>query len=131
MRQANLVPVWFISAERPEHPPAVNGYLTMQLEAALRGLSYQKVRGCYEGREEAAFMVLATGPDVEHYLSVLGHKLGQDSLLYLDNERQAHLVLRKTGARVPIGKWTEVSQHEARESHAWTRTADGRYWVVK
>ena len=79
------------------------------------------VNGCYNGVPEEAFCVVL-GTDIREVeqqvtnLIKLGVVYGQESILYIDNEKGATLIYCETGERVSIGTWTRTNNPSANYS---------------
>lgn len=125
-----FTPFAILSASRADTVstnPDRNNLLSAQLKA--RGYDFAPVTGCYQGKEEAAFIALldSSGPDFPE-LCRLARRWGQESILHVDANRYAvlHFINRETGGpdangqTQSLGTWRPVTEAVARALDAWT-----------
>lgn len=93
---------------------------------------YRKVRGCYKGVTERSWLLNA-----EQFSKVRdsGELANQESVLFLDNQRNGWLYFAKDGFAhgfntVLLGEWKEVHATQAAKLEAWTEI-DGKYFACR
>ena len=132
-------PFVIISAERPERGEAINADLTAQLLSQLeaRSLYPKTVIGKYNGRSEVAYLVVLPGNGrygaALSLLVQLATRYGQDTVLYVDSNRQAALYAPVSGWMLrhvkELGPWREIRRCEAERYGAFT-LSDDRYFAA-
>ena len=126
-------PFVIVSAELSHLSAEENDQRSEALEAMLEAkhLSYKPVLGCYKGKRENSFLVLAAGRYVFSEVMSLARAYGQESILYVDSDRAATLYFLDDRAPVGLGLYREVSEQAALQQDAYTydpQTAG--YWVA-
>lgn len=100
------------------------------LEAAgITGTMFKELKGSYKGQTEASYIVDASLLD-----NVLGlakaHR--QESILILDQDRNASLYYVKSGLNTPIGRLVPASEAVALSKEAWSYRPDlNTYYIVE
>jgi hypothetical protein len=121
-----------ISAERAEHDAEVNAarteWLRMHL-TDLRDLSALPAEGMYAGVAERSFMVAVPRDEELKVVIGLARVASQESILVLDEDRQARLVYMDGRPDVPLGIMREVSRARAIAAGAYTRVG-GVYFLA-
>lgn len=105
-------------------------FLAQQLTAAE--VDWSNVTGAYKGSHEVSFLaLLPNGDDSYAFRTVerLCRAYGQESLLYVDGQRQATLYYLD-GRVEPIGVFHAVTEVDALERDGWTRDLAGTYYAV-
>lgn len=109
------------------------GFMERTLENL--GVSFKKVKGCYKGVEETAFVI-----NYDNYTQTLENLLThdcQESILVLGtsdarDKRPAELVFLESGQRRGIGLMQSVSEEEAKAQDAWTYDKlQNKYFICK
>lgn len=93
---------------------------------------YRKVRGCYKGVTERSWLLNA---DDFCKVRASGELKEQESVLFLDNQRNGWLYTNKDGFvhgfnTVLLGEWKEVHATQAAKLEAWTEI-DGKYFACR
>lgn len=88
---------------------------------------YAVVKGCYKGKEELSVMIDAKYRSV---VDLIMTSYNQESYLEHHNDRSCDLVYNN-GARVKLGTMKNVTETMALSKDAWTKTSDGRYFIVE
>ncbi|HXV73587.1 MAG TPA: hypothetical protein VD713_02540 [Sphingomonadales bacterium] len=90
------------------------------------GLTYKDAEGCYKGECEPAYIMQASAFYASDLPGIL-FRDGQESLLYLDNQRGAWLrygpAYDEPDQRYS-GQWREIDAHTIPYLTAWTRVSD-------
>ena len=98
---------------------------TLRMESLKRLILEHKVAntildcdGCYEGHKEQAFMVFLTTDDYENLpkiarLKQLAKHFDQDSILVIDQNRQATLTYLKNLHQVDLGTFERITELDA------------------
>lgn len=96
------------------------------------GLPYKTVEGCYKGDRELSFLVVIDNNEWVSILREVGTVLGQESILWVDEEREAFLLECGGSYRdAHIGKFERVSPDKAETLDGWTYdSAADQYWSV-
>ena len=123
MRQHNLKPAIIF---------ALNAGSTGYEESLLNGLGIhcKVLIGSYKKVTEYSY--IADASDLDKLKSLL-RETNQESVLYLDNQRNAYLLyaLDNYTEQKYIGDWTEVSQQTALKEDAYTFDIEtGKYYIV-
>lgn len=128
-------PFVILSAERSCYAEDVNQHRTDQLAVQIIARDHDSapVLGCYENACERSFLLLCEhGEDDAAYSDALrlARRYGQDAVLYVDANRHAVLINPKNGAITrSLGRWRQTTREEARGRGAYTRAADGAFYV--
>lgn len=134
----NTFPAFTIlSAELSIYTGEVNATRTEQLRGQLeaRDLDFVSAWGAYDGTNESNFIVLSDDGSREFELVLsLARRYGQQSVLHVDANRGATLVyvntdLNRPVQRVPLGRFKQVSEHDAKRASGFTEV-DGRYYTA-
>lgn len=97
-----------------------------------KGIKLQRMVGCYKGEVEPSWLMDAE--DFHHAgIAKLLEANGQESVLYLDNQRSGWLLFKpdylpEEDTRVYLGQWREVSESFALKQQNYTQH-NGRYFT--
>jgi len=125
-------PFIVFSAERSELSDEANHDRTKLLGGALtsRGIEWQSVAGFYDGRPETSFLVFAQEGDASaDQIERLARHYDQESILYVDAQRLAYLLVLKEGRTIELGKFKEIPKSELRATRAYTKVGE-RYYAT-
>jgi hypothetical protein len=93
--------------------------------------------GCYKGKTEHSFIVVLPEPYTDEFNTVkrqvlnLADEYGQECVLFRDNEGYCSLTpLANRKQVIDLGKWTEVSENDAKNCDAYT-CVNNRYFISK
>lgn len=108
-------------------------------EGHLDGLGpVKRVKGCYtmaNGErvvEESYFLAIANEDSILETVLDTCTRDGQESILVLDENREASLVYCMTGDVVKIGQWIEVDRETALSSQGYTYDYEtNKYYTVR
>jgi hypothetical protein len=127
-------PFLILSAERPDWLRDSNKVRTDTLRGQLeaRELAFREVEGCYDGKCEASFLVLAPTAELgKEYRLVLqlARRYGQEAVLLVDANRMAHLVrIHGNHEHVELlGHWEQIDSESVHLEQAYTRDPDTSY----
>ncbi len=100
--------------------------------ATLRalGFEFKPVTGVYKTVTEDSYVVLLKQTDDLKKLMDLAAQHEQESILFLDERRNAKLVYLKDNSTEPLGRFTKVSEVEAKQHDNYTKD-DNSYYVCK
>jgi len=104
---------------------------------ALPGYELKQVLGCFNGHQEAAYMITLSRDQIdrEAQLSELvqsGKFHGQDCILYSDEYRATELIDCETGEITEIGTLVQIPEEEAKTCHGYTLEPEtSTYWTAK
>ena len=97
-------------------------------QAGLKANQYKRLQGMYKGQAEDSYIVDMAHIDLVIDLTI-EHK--QESILVLDETRQAKLVYLKDMSEESLGQLVEVSETEALNQLAYTNNPETKqFWVV-
>lgn len=115
-----------VSAERAEHDVDVNAARTEWLRDRLEtsDLSALPAEGMYAGAAEKSFLVAVPRDAELAVIMELARVASQESVLVLDEDRQARLVFLDGRPDVPLGIMREVSRARAIGAGAYTRVGE-------
>lgn len=103
---------------------------TLVLEAAgFTSKTYKELDGSYKGQTEKSYIV-----DAEHLETVmqLARMHNQESILLLDQDRNASLYYIKSGLNTPIGRLVPTSEAVALSKDAWSYRPDlNTFYIVE
>lgn len=107
----------------------------LALQKAI-GTGFGVLQGRYQGFNEQTFLLESTDYGIHEDNVALALELAdqfsQESILVVDNEDVATIVTVSGRESVVIGRFTEVSEDEAKRESAYTfDPLSGRYFVVK
>jgi hypothetical protein len=74
------------------------------LNEGLTNTQFKTLQGMYKGEKETSYLVDA---DFENVAVKLAEEYNQESILYVDETRDAFLLF-KSGERQKLGKWQEI-----------------------
>ncbi len=94
------------------------------------GYSFRKVAGSYKGAAETSYLVLVEDQEQLPALYRLAEAFKQESVLYVDSQGYAALFDADGNWLTELGKFSEISESEARELDAYTY-ADGKYYAAR
>lgn len=127
----------FLSLDTQDNPKPERTYYTESIAAYHNSyIATTLVKGRYkyeDGKtlEEKSLYAINCTPKMINYLLTLAHKYNQESILLVNQlTRKAFLYNLAQGSTESIGTWTEVTESEALESHAFTKIADS-YFIAK
>ena len=112
-----------LSAELSDQTDIQNKHQTDTLEARLKqkNASYKHLVGSYKGIREASFLIEVNDNFNLFDAEALGCRFGQESVLVLDEDRNASLVtLNIKLDTVKIGKLKAITNKEAIKLEAWS-----------
>ena len=124
MRQSNLTPMVIFSVDQATAALSDNirARTSLATELTLAGISYKELLGSYLGQTETSFIC-----SIDHYdfVKQVAKLNQQQSILVIDNERQASLVYvdgTKVAGRnfLKLGTFKAVPRDIARAQDAWT-----------
>jgi len=122
MRINSYAPFYLLAMNDSHHFIDVPEHATIECE------------GCYKGEREGSFLMSA---DAFRFYDLprLLEADGQESVLFLDNQRGAWLFYREDGyaqgaKTVYLGEFKQVPASVALAREAWTKDPQGRYWVA-
>jgi len=96
------------------------------------GLVFKDLTGSYKGVQERSYLVLTHTDTAFNAALKLAQKTEQESVLILDEDRNAKLMYLNDMHQIEIGKLTPVSQDEALKQDAWTFSHDlNQYYICK
>ena len=130
-----------VSAYRTDVPTSLNQWNHALLLERLRGCGIHCVEcdGMYDGVQEKSVLVELRPPLDWGRVIQAGYAFSQESVLYIDKDRQATLVflsqadaprLSAIEREVPLGELVAVSPTKAQTLNAWTKTNDGQYYAI-
>lgn len=93
----------------------------------LESNHYKQVLGSYKGVQEKSYVV---DEDFENVVFKLAKEHNQESVLFLDEVRDAYLVFIKDGRQVKIGKWQAVQDVKGLDAYTIDQTT-GQAYAVK
>lgn len=127
----NFDPVIIFSVNTPLDKPAELLYV----QASLNGMvPVKQVQGCYKDQLEVSYVAAITGKSISKAAQLLkvwelAKKNNQESILFVDEGRNAMLKYLESGDYDMLGKLERVSPKEAMDyNDAWTR--DGSTFYV-
>ena len=95
------------------------------------GIAFAPALGSYNGVAEDSWICLARDPDEISRILVIARAWDQESILYIDENRDADLYFLESGNLETIGKLVPVTELEARMQHGWTQClVTGQYFTV-
>ena len=123
------------SAERASLSPLANIQRARDLSDWLTSSAHDHaaVSGCYNGaRESGQLVLLYDGLSGQAWQDcvMLAAQYGQESILYVDDDRQAFLFSLATSEFSSVGAWKETTQAHAESLPAYTIGPEGRYWIA-
>jgi hypothetical protein len=135
------IPFVVFSAEKAGFSADVNAWRTQSAEFQLRNMAGKPdfifVEGKYKNSCETSFLVLLPQGDATyafHQLLRLASRWGQESVLYVDANRQATLVYLGTNGLVArmeyVGAWMEIDKEQRAAFDAYT-AYNNRYFVTR
>jgi hypothetical protein len=96
------------------------------------GIAFAPARGSYNGTEEDSWICLARDPDEIARILRIARAWSQESILYIDEQREADLYYLESGNLETLGKLEHVTELEARMRSNWTQCLiTGQYFTVK
>lgn len=96
------------------------------------GLAFKDLTGSYKGVKERSYLVLTHNNTAYQAALNLARRCEQESVLLLDEERNAKLMYLNDMYQIDIGVLTPVSKDEALEQDAWTYAPDlNQYYICK
>lgn len=94
---------------------------------ALSGTN-KEVLGCYKGTQELS---IVTALPLDKVLNIAMH-YGQESILVLESDNTAKLLMVSSGETKTIGKLEQVTKDEALRLDSWSYRADlDQYYAIK
>jgi hypothetical protein len=117
--------VAIFSGERSNRTPDANAIITERVQACLEcGLSeeglFAPVDGCYKGKTEKSFKVNVENKSDWETVKRIATVCEQESVLLIDNERNAFLFFLQSSKAEFIGVLTAVPKAEALKHEAYT-----------
>ena len=82
--------------------------------------NYRKMTGVYKGHREFSYLIPTTSEWLEHKIKSIANIHGQESVLFVRNDRSAYLYMLRTGQTVELGQWMEVDENTAERVGAYT-----------
>ena len=126
MRNVNLKPfvIFAINSD-------MDSRAEQDLIGAFLGKSVKKLTGCYNGKTEHSYLVVLDNEEDLILVRDLAAIYNQESILYVDNEREAKLHYLSQPSQKRLGRWSNVSAPVAISSDCYTfDPATGRYYVT-
>lgn len=90
------------------------------------GYGFKQVEGVYKGTSELSYVVVYHTPAQYQFLLNLAKALEQECILDVDSQRDATLVYT-TGDIVPIGRFLNVGEMQAKSMESYTRDGENYY----
>lgn len=87
-------------------------------ENELRSQGLKEFLGCYKGQTEVSFMDVIDSKNGLEKILDLAKKYNQESILKIDENNKASLIIVDTKDCIPLGQWTEVSSIEGLENYS-------------
>ena len=91
--------------------------------------------GAYKGKLELAYLIPCdqdTRAEVEASVLQAAKAANQESVLFLDSEREAYLIFVDNRDTGHIGTWSGIDSAEAASLDAWTLNREtGQYYTVR
>lgn len=126
MRQHNLKPLVLLALNTGD---GVARELRLIRDALCSDTHMVKVaNGCYKGQRETSYLVQIETQCDYLKLMQLARDFNQESIMLVDNERQAQLMYCDNEAVEPLGRWKEV-MNGAPAPDSFTEI-DGRVFVT-
>jgi hypothetical protein len=129
MRDFNTPRTYILSAQRYNLGPRENRarHCELACDLALEGIVFKEVRGCFEGVEEDAFVIV--GSHAEPAVRLLARHWAQQSYVAVaEHDRIAYEVDVETGYHTHLGKLENIGPVKP-ASGAWT-CVDGDYFTT-
>jgi len=122
MRDQNIQPAYILSASHAEDTRKENDRATFGLHLGLtrHKIPFKWVKGFYQGFNEDSFLCVPRGPSDVIEIWKLAKINNQESVLHLDQDRNATLAFLNGGENLPLGKFRPCSALRAAECDAWT-----------
>jgi enoyl-[acyl-carrier-protein] reductase (NADH) len=127
-------PFVIFSAELASLSEESNRNRTALMAGALsnRGIEWQRVDGAYEGHREASFLVFTyEGSDTADQIEKLAQHYQQESILYVDAQRLAYLLMVREGRTIELGKFKELTWAEAERASNYTEIGGRVYGTAQ
>jgi hypothetical protein len=113
-----------LSAELADLDDLVNSARNNQLDNHLKksGLSYKHLISCYKNKTESSYLVEYDTLDQRNELEKLAQFYDQETILLLDEDRNAVLYNESEYGltQIPLGKLRDISFNVAKELDAWS-----------
>ena len=122
-----------LSAELSTLSGAENRFRTDELRKLLirNELDFKRAEGCYKGTTEVSFVVDTPSVEVFNKLYNAAKNLfDQESVLYVDEDSQAHLMYSKGYEQEHLGTFTQVNPKRLEELEAYTVVDNTLYAVL-
>ncbi len=121
-----------MSAEYYTESEESNKERTSDLYDLIRdsGMGFKMVVGSYKGVMEQSFLVVYSNDQELALLNNFAKSFQQESILVLDEDRNASLMYCKDRKIEALGRLREVTKEKARELDAYTLTNDA-YFTIK
>ena len=105
----------------------------IEIEALLdAGLVFKALTGSYKGVQERSYLVLTHTDEAYRAALNLAKECNQESVLLLDEDRNAKLMYLDDMHQIEIGVLTPVSKDEALKQDAWTYAHDlNQFYICK
>ena len=88
------------------------------VDLKVKGIPFKIVEGQYKGNSERSFIVFGNrGVELGKRIAL---DANQESVLFLNQDRDAILIECKTGIETALGKFKAVPEHVAKQSTGWT-----------
>lgn len=126
-------PFVIFSAERESLNSFVNDQRTRFMSHVLtkRGIPYQHVQGKYKGHTEQLFLVFTQeGDEYADVIEKLARLYDQESILFVDANGLAYLLMVREGRTIELGKFKEIPEADLGELQAYTKIEDKFYATV-
>jgi hypothetical protein len=130
-------PFVILSAERTGMHEEVNAWRTASLQHQLthRDLSPLPVEGVYQGCAERSFLVFLPAVNQDYVLSMLiglARRWGQESVLYVDSNRESCLLYSDGRPALELGRWQTVDAIDAKVEESYTYSPDqDAYYITR
>lgn len=129
-----ITPHFIVSPDKPELNLSDDEIHTrrtwFELKLTQQGLSFRKALGRYQGRDEAAYIVLVHDEVEERSLYRLAEAFKQDSVLSVDANGYAALFDADGKYLKNLGPFEEVSEEDAKTIGSYTY-AGGKYYAAR
>ena len=113
-----------LSAEQDICTDKTNRHNSQLLENQFKynGLNYKHLIGSYKGKLEASFLVEYDSQNERRLINSLAGKFNQESVLLLDEDRNAVLYNESENGltQIPLGKLKPITPRQAEKLDAWS-----------
>lgn len=93
-------------------------------------INYKQVNGVYKGQTELSYVISTPTPETLQNVYNLAKQYSQESILFVDADRNAELVYINTGKRVALGGFKCVNRTEAYQNDAFTHDPSTDYYYL-